>query len=371
MRTIRFLLEKEFKQIFRKISLLPLLLVLHKVQLFLLSYAANYEIKNLQLSVVDNDHSAYSRKLINKFKFNGYFKLEELSNSVKSAEEDLLEDKTDLVLVIPHNFEKNLVSDKKGDLQLLVNAINSVEGGIANAYASEIIRAFQADITIQSLGVSGKANGLEVVTANWYNPELNYKTFMVPGILVELITLVSAFIAALNIVREKEIGTIEQLNVTPVSKIHFILGKLIPFWIFAMYQLTFGLIIARFFFHVPIVGSLLLLYGITALFLFIPLGLGLLISAVSQTQQQAMFIAFFFILNFILLCGLFTPVENMPMWAQYLNMINPLKYIIEISRMILLKGSKFENIQNQFYIIVVMAIVVNFMAAYRYRKTTG
>ena len=162
-----------------------------------------------------------------------------------------------------------------------------------------------------------------MVPAYWYNPLLSYKTFMVPGLLVEIISLIVMFVATLNIVREKEIGTIEQLNVTPIRKWQFIAGKLLPFWLAGLYQLTVGLVLARFVFHVPLVGSLPLLYGIMAVYLTVPLGLGLLISSMSDTQQQAMFVAFFFLIIFILLCGLFTPVEYMPAWARALDVINP------------------------------------------------
>ncbi|SDK59089.1 ABC-2 type transport system permease protein [Catalinimonas alkaloidigena] len=370
MRTVWFILEKEFRQLRRNRTLLALLLVAPLVQLLLLSYAANYEIENLNLTVVDQDHSPEARRLINKFQYTPYFRLVEARPSVAAAEQDLLENRADLVLVIPPHFERNLVRERQGQVQVLVNAINNVKAGLANGYAQAIVQAYQAEVQPARVQVASP-KGLEVVPTYWYNPLLNYQTFMVPGLLVEIISIVVMFVSTLNIVREKEIGTIEQLNVTPIRKWQFILGKLIPFWLAALYQLTVGMLLARFLFHTPFVGSVALLYVITAGFLLIPLGIGLLISAVSDNQQQAMFVAWFFLMVFILMCGLFTPPEYMPTWAQAINRFNPLYYIIRTSRMILLKGSTFANVRGEVIAIFVMAVAINLLAVWRYRKTTG
>ena len=372
MRIVWFLIEKEVRQLRRNRTLLALLLVAPLVQLVLLSFAANYEIQNLTLTVVDQDHSPAARRLINKFQYTPYFQLAQVRASGATAEQDLLTDHADLVLVIPPRFERDLVRGGPARVQLLVNGLDNVKAGLASSYAAGVVQAYQDEVRPATAQAAvATRGGLEVVPAYWYNPMLNYKTFMVPGILVEIISLIVMMVATLNIVREKEIGTIEQLNVTPIRKWQFILGKLLPFWVAGLYQFTIGLLLARFLFHVPMVGSIPLLYGIMSVYLVVPLGLGLLISSVSATQQQALFVAFFFLIIFILLCGLFTPTEYMPAWAQAIDVINPLLYIIDIVRRILLKGSTLRDVIRPVLILLGMALVVNMLAVWRYRKTSG
>jgi len=209
---------------------------------------------------------------------------------------------------------------------------------------------------------------IEVNTSFWYNPELNYKTYMLPGILVILVTIVSMFLAAMNIVREKEIGTIEQINVTPIRKHEFIIGKLVPFMIIALFELAFGLLIGKIFFDLPVVGSIPLLFGFTLVYLLVVLGIGLFISTISSTQQQVMFITFFFMLVFILMGGIFTPTESMPVWAQQINIINPFYYFMKVIRMILLKGSGFWDISYEFFSLLIYGILMLSLSVWRYRK---
>ena len=257
-------------------------------------------------------------------------------------------------------------------VKLLAAMVVAACAGLAGSYAAGIVQAYQAEVRPATVQAALQTRGgLEVVPAYWYNPLLNYKTFMVPGLLVEIISLVVMLVATLNIVREKEIGTIEQLNVTPIHKWQFILGKLLPFWLAGLYQFTVGLLLAHFLFHTPMVGSVPLLYGIVAVFLTVPLGLGLLISSVSNTQQQALFVAFFFLIVFILLCGLFTPTEYMPAWARALDRLNPLLYIIDIARRVLLKGSTLADVAASAGALLAMAVVVNALAVWRYRKASG
>ena len=372
MRNVWFLLEKEVRQLLRNRTLLGLLLVAPIVQLLLLSFAANYEIKNLNLAVVDQDHSPAARRLLDKFQYTPYFRLVQMRPTAQAAGQDLLAGRADLVLVIPPRFERDLVRGGHAQVQLLVNGLDNVKAGLASSYASSIVQAYPGEGRPATVAAAVReTRGLEIVPAYWYNPRLNYKTFMVPGILVEIISLIVMMVATLNIVREKEIGTIEQLNVTPIRKWQFILGKLLPFWVAGLYQFTVGLLLARFLFQVPMVGSVLLLYGIMAVFLAVPLGLGLLISSVSETQQQALFVAFFFLIIFILLCGLFTPTEYMPAWARALDVVNPLLYIIDIARRILLKGSTLRDVLRPVLTLLGMAVAVNMLAVWRYRKTSG
>ncbi|HPE84112.1 MAG TPA: ABC transporter permease, partial [Aequorivita sp.] len=210
---------------------------------------------------------------------------------------------------------------------------------------------------------------LESIPSFWYNTTLDYKTFMVPGILVLLVTMITLFLSGMNIVREKEIGTLEQINVTPIRKSQFIIGKLFPFWVIGMGLLTIGLILAKAIFNIPMEGSIALLYAYTSIYILVILGMGLLISNFTDTQQQAMFIAWFFIVIFILMSGLFTPIESMPKWAQLITEFNPIKYFVEIVRMVMLKGAGFMDILPQLWKTMLYAAIMNGLAVWSYRKT--
>jgi ABC-2 type transport system permease protein len=191
---------------------------------------------------------------------------------------------------------------------------------------------------------------------------------MLPGILVVLVTLIGMFLTAINLVREKEMGTIEQINVTPIHKYQFIAGKLIPFWCIALVELGIGLTIGKVFFHLPIIGNVALLFGFASVYLLAVMGIGLFLSTVSSTQQQVMFLAFFFMITFILMSGIFTPVETMPDWAQTVNMINPFAYFMRVIRMVILKGSGFHDIRMEFGAMFIYALVILSLAVWRYRK---
>lgn len=371
MNRIRYMIEKEFKQLFRNTVLLRMMLAAPVLQLVLLAYAANFEVKNLNIAVVDQDHTTYAQRLVSKFRYIDNFRFRGYLPAYQSAYRELLAGHADLVLLIPPHFERDLGKENHASIQLLVNAIDGTKAGIASGYAQTIIRDFNNDLRIEIGTVlsEGDPSRLDIENQYWYNPRLEYKTFMVPGILFELMLLIGGMIAALNIVREKEIGTQEQLNVTPIRKHEFILGKLTPFVIIGMVQFTMGLLVGVFLFDIPIEGSLLLIYGFAFLFLLLCVGLGLLISTISETQQQAMFAVFFCLVLFILLSGLFSSTEDMPQWAQYLNLLNPLRYIIEAGRNVLLKGSTLRDMQTQFIALLLMAVTLIGLASWRYRKT--
>lgn len=384
MRTVFFLVQKEFLQIFRNRTMLPMLLVMPVFQTLLLSFAANYEIKNLALAVVDHDRSPASRQLVNKFSASGYFQIKTAPQSARLADEAMAMDQVDLILEIPAHFDRDLVRENRASLSLTANAINATKAGLGMGYAQNIIRDFNAGFAqnnpslfaaalpdAESAGqstVKTQAVSLQTTYSNWYNPHLDYKTFMVPGILGEIVALIICFLTALNIVRERELGTIEQLNVTPVQKWQFILGKLLPFWLLSLLMMTVGLTVGKLVFDIPMLGNLGLVFGYTAAFTPCMLGLGFLISNFADSQQQAMFTAWFFLLIFILMCGLFTPVESMPQWAQWLNSINPVKYFVEFMRLVLLKGAQFADIRQNFFTVLTYAVVVNGLAVWTYRK---
>ncbi|HEY3430607.1 MAG TPA: ABC transporter permease, partial [Cyclobacteriaceae bacterium] len=263
MRTLRFLLRKEFSQIFRNKAIVAMILVVPVVQLLILPLAANYEVKNINLAVVDNDHSTYSQKLVSKITASGYFKLTGFNKSFKETLTLIESDRADLVLEIPNGFEKNLVREDQQKLFIAVNAINGVKAGVGGSYLASIVRDFNSDIRFESLSVPkiSSVPVIEITPSNWFNTHMNYRTFMVPGILAVLLTMIGGYLAALNIVKEKEIGTIEQINVTPIKKHHFILGKLIPFWVLGLVVFTLGLLVSWIAYGIIPEGSLLLMYG--------------------------------------------------------------------------------------------------------------
>lgn len=373
MRTILFLIRKEFLQIFRNKGMLPIILVMPFIQLIILSNAADFEIENLKVFYIDKDQSTVSRLLYNKLEGSNYFQIRGYDFNSKEGEKSLVKNESDLVIEIPAGFERNIVREASDEVQLVVNAIDGSKAGLANYYANAVIMDFNQEIK-QRYGSNTSAavanfRNIEITYSNWFNPELNYKTFMVPGILVLLITMIGAFLSSMNIVREKEIGTIEQINVTPIRKHQFIIGKLFPFWILGLVELSVGFVLAKLIFDVPMVGSLFTIYGFSAIYLILILGMGLLISTMTDTQQQAMFISWFFLVIFILMSGLFTPIENMPGWAQKITLFNPVRYFIEVIRMVMLKGSGFKDITWHLGVISAYAIALTSLASFKYRKT--
>lgn len=372
MRTILYIIQKEFIQISRNRSMLPIIFVLPIVQLIILVNAATLEMKRVNMCIVDSDLSSTSRQMTDKFKGSPFFKVKESTFSMEEAEQSLQKDKIDVILRIPQHFERDLIRNNGGKVQVIINAINGTAGGIENAYITNILMEYNKQVTAEWVGVSTKGPlpvpSVAVTTSYWYNPQLNYKTFMVPAVLLLLVTIIGMFLSSLNLVREKELGTIEQINVTPIHKYEFIAGKLIPFWIIALFELGFGLTIGKLLYNIPMLGSLWLLFGVAAIYLLVVLGIGLLISTSANTQQQAMFVSFFFMIVFVMMSGIFTPVESMPLWAQRLNLINPIAYFMRVIRMILLKGSGFTDILREVISLAVYAWIILTLAVWRYRK---
>jgi len=373
MKIIGYIIQKEFKQIFRNKGMLPIIFILPLLQLIILSNAATFDVKNISFSYIDNDKTSTSRALVDKFEASTYFNVLENFPSTKHADEAMKKGEVDVFLEIPRYFERSLVKNRKTDLALYINAIDGAKAGIENVYIQQIVEEFNQRIVIDLVNQSNSQtlDQIEVITipSFWYNNTLNYKTFMVPGILVLLVTMITLFLSGMNIVREKEIGTLEQINVTPIKKHQFIIGKLFPFWVLGLVILTVGLLIAKIIFNVPILGNIGLIYLFTSVYLLVILGMGLLISNFTNTQQQAMFIAWFFVVIFILMSGLFTPIESMPVWAQNITLFNPIRYFVEIIRMVMLKGSGLQDIFPKFAIITLYAIVMNGLAVWSYKKT--
>lgn len=373
MRTIFFLLRKEFTQIRRNRSMLPIIFVVPVIQLLILVNAANLEMENIKLCVNDNDMSSASQGLVNSFASSPFFRITSDAFSEKETFSKIESGTADMAMVIPYGFERKLVREGSAEVQLLINAINGTTAGIGNAYAAQIISRYNRELQIEWKGVQASAikiAGINTIPSFWYNPDLNYKVYMVPAILVILVTIMGMLLAAMNIVREKEMGTIEQINVTPISKLQFVIGKLLPFWIIALFMMSFGLFIGKIIFDIPIAGSLWLLFIVASVYLLVVQGFGLLMSNSAKTQQQALFIAYFFMIVFIMMSGIFTPVESMPDWAQKINYLNPVAYFMKLIRMILIKGSGFYDIYKDLMILLFYGIVMISLAVWRYKKTS-
>lgn len=371
MRIIFFLIRKEFRQIFRNRSMLPIIFVMPIVQLLILANAATFEVRQIKLYIIDQDHTPYARLLISKFAACEYFTLVAQGQDDAQARDAMQQGRADVILEIPRHFERRWVNQEQASLLLAINAIDGASAAVENAYATAIIRDFNQQIVVEYAGaLPAQRQQMKVVSAFWFNPDLAYKTYMVPGILVVLITMVTLFLAGMNIVREKEIGTLEQINVTPIKKHHFIIGKLFPFWLLGLFELAFGLGIGRVIFDIPMVGSLGVVFLFAAIYLMAVLGIGFFISNFTDTQQQAMFLSWFCMVIFILMSGLFTPIESMPTWAQRVTLLNPVRYFVEIMRMVMLKGARLSDITTQLGILIVYAAVMNLLAILSYRKTT-
>ncbi len=369
---LKYLLEKEFKQ-FRRNTFLPRLVVMFPmVILLVIPLVASFEVKNINLSIIDHDKSSYTQSLIQKIQASGYFKITNLSDRYDNALDEIERDKADIILEIPVDFEKYLVKEMKADVMISANAVNGNKGGLGTAYLVNIISDFNQDIrTDLSQNVQKAAIPmLEIIPQYRYNPSLLYEVFMVPALMVMVMAMVCGFLPALNIVSEKENGTIEQMNVTPVQKFTLILSKLIPYWIIGYVVLSICIGVAYFVWNIEVAGSLVTLYLFVTIFILAISGFGLVVSNYAVTVQQAMFMMFFFVLTFVFMSGLYTPVENMPGWAQMISNFSPLKYMIQVLRMVFLKGSNFYELMPQFFALLSFAIFFNGWAVLSYSKSS-
>jgi ABC-2 type transport system permease protein len=383
MRAILALAWAEVLHVVRDKATLAQVIVVPVVQLLVLSNAATFTIRQTPTYVVDLDHTPTSRGLLTRLTAAGRFRITGASGSTDLGNDALLRDNASLVVVIPTDFEKALVRDGTAEVLLSVNAEKGSSAGIIQSYASDIMADYSRELgarlrpgisTVVAPDRAGPLTGvvrIEGRARSWYNPTLNYKHYMVPGILVALVTLISTLLSAQNIAREKEIGTLEQLNVTPITKGQFITAKLLPFWVLAMIDLAIGLLIAWSVFGVPMRGSLLLLFAVAGIYLVVTLGIGLLISGRVDTQQQAMFVTFFVMMIYLLMSGLFTPVDSMPHWVQIAAEFNPVKHFVSISRAILIKGAGLAEVVRPLGILVAFAVGTFWLAVGQYTKRTA
>jgi ABC-2 type transport system permease protein len=367
---LKFLIEREFKQIRRNPFLPRVIVAFPFMALWILPMAANFEVRNVRLSVVDNSHSTYSSRLVRKVASSGYFKLANLSSNYSQALRDVELDRADVVLEIPPRFEENLVREGASSVMISANTVNGTRGGLGSAFLASVVGDFAAEVHGEWRQGTGTlaVPSFGIVPQFRYNPHLRYPVFMVPALMVMLMTLICGFLPALNIVSEKERGTIEQINVTPVSRLAFIMSKLIPYWIIGFVVLTICFGVARLFYGLIPKGNLYTIYLFASVYVLALSGFGLVISNFAKSIQQAMFMMFFFVMTFIFMSGLYTPVNSMPQWAQNVSIFSPLKYFILVMRLVYLKGSGIGELTVPFGALCGFALFFNTLAVVTYRK---
>lgn len=380
-RRTRALARAEVLHVVRDRASLVQIIVLPLIQLLVLSNVATFAVKRSPAYFVDFDHSAASRGIVTRFAASDLFEIVGQSASPDSANEAMLRGDATIVVTVPHDFERDLTRDKAAAIGLDVNSEKGSAAGIVQSYAAQILTDYAAELGREIVPTRRNvvdepsevppvpnAGRIDVRLRSWYNQTLDYKHYMVPGILVALVTMIGTLITAQNIAREKEMGTLEQLNVTPIGKAEFITAKLLPFWVLAMADLALGLVAARAVFGVPIRGSLVLLMGSAGLYLIVALAIGLWISTLVETQQQAMFTSFFVIMIYLLMSGLLTPIDSMPHWVQVASLVNPVRHFVAISRAILVKGAGLAEIGLHLSILGLFAVVFLTLAIRQYRK---
>jgi ABC-2 type transport system permease protein len=382
VRRILSLARAEVLHVVRDHATMAQVLVVPIVQLLVLSNAATFAIRDTAAYVVDLDKTATSRGLVRRFAASGHFKIVEQSDSQALSNDALLDGRVTMVLTIPHDFESSLVRTGSAPVQVVVNAEKGSAAGIVQSYAARILASYSAELTPElrpsfraaqssSPPPSRGSPRIDVRVRSWYNPTLDYRDYMVPGILVSLVTLISTLLTSQNIAREKELGTLEQLNVTPITRGQFIAAKLLPFWALALIDFAIGLTVGWLVFDIPMRGSLVLLFGVAAIYLVVALAIGLWVSTLVETQQQAMFVTFFIMMVYLLMSGLFTPIDSMPRWVRILSEFTPVRHFVQISRAILVKGAGLAEIARPLVILVLYAAVMLTLAVRQYSKRTA
>ncbi len=384
-RRVLVLAHAEVLHVARDRASLVQVILLPLIQLLLLSNVATFEIKRSPAYIVDFDHTSTSRGVVNRLGASGFFDIVGQSGSPDSANDAMLGGRATLVVTIPHDFERSLVRTGTAPIGLDVNAEKGSAAGIVQSYASQILSDYSRELSAEiHPNLQTIAEGppdeqapragvprIETRVQSRYNPTLNYKHYMVPGILVALVTMIGTLLTAQNIAREREMGTLDQLNVTPITRAEFITAKLLPFWVLALVDLALGLLVGHLVFGVPIRGSVVLLLAAAGVYLIVALAIGLLISTGVETQQQAMFVSFFILMIYLLMSGLLTPIDSMPHWVQVLSELNPVRHFVSISRAVLVKGAGFAEIARPLAILAVYGVAVLALAIRLYHKRTA
>jgi ABC-2 type transport system permease protein len=366
------MLVKEFIQVLRDPRMKALIFVMPVVQLIMFGYAVTTDVDHIKTAVCDLDKSPQSRALVERFTASGYFTVVDSTNNPQRLGELLDRGKATIGIQINRGFADDLRSGRQAAIQTIVDGTDSNTGTVAMDYAQRITQEFSrarsAPIELTTLAQPPQANPIELRSRAWFNPDLKSRYYNVPGVIAVVVLLISLLLTAMAIVREREIGTMEQLMVTPIQPFELILGKTLPFVLISFIDVLVVTFIGINWFNVPIQGSLLLLLFGAGLYLMSTIGIGLFISTISQTQQQALMSSFFFYLPAVLLSGFMFPISNMPEPAQWLTYLNPLRYFLVIIRDIFLKGSGWEILWPQFAALAVLGTTLLLISSLRFKK---
>ena len=358
--SLKYLIQKEFIQI-RRNAFLPRLIVVFPIMIMcVMPWVMNMEVKNVVVDVVDNDRSVQSLRLVHDIEASHYFIFNGQKTSYSSALKEIEHAEADVVVVIPQHYSRDLINGRVPQVLIAANAVNGVKGTMGTAYLSQIVNtnANPNTTAIQS----------KISTLFLYNKHLDFKLYMIPALFAIVMMLMTGFLPALNIVGEKETGTIEQINVTPVSKWAFILAKLIPYWIIALFVITVCLLLAWSIYGITPNGPLWLIYLIAMLLALFFSSFGLIISNYSDTMQQAVFVMWFFVVILMLLSGLFTPTRSMPTWSFLTTYINPMCYFVEAVRTVFIRGGGIQSIWPQILALAAIALFMSVWAVKSYKK---
>lgn len=361
--TVIYLIQKEFKQIFRN-KILPIVFVILPIVLTNgVPRIATQEVKELRFCVVDNDHSATSAEIIDEIDASIYIDLAAVCNNYDDAMAVIDAGEADLILEFQPHFERELVKEGNANVMLSTNSTNGTKGGMAQSYISQIITDYQQKLTSAQPSIQSP-----VSTTFLFNKQLDYKFYMIPALVGMLLILIVCFLPALNIVGEKEKGTIEQINVTPIRKREFIVSKVVPYVIIGLFMVMEALMVAKGMFGFWPKGSLLSIFLFVILFCMLLSSFGLIVSNYSDTLQQAALTIFFFLVVFMLMSGLLTPIQSMPTWAQKLTLVNPMRYFVEAMRAIYIKGATIVDLSLQLIVLTVYSCLTWTWAILSYKK---
>lgn len=367
---INYLIEKEFNQIRRNIILPVVFIILPVALMNIIPRVATQEVKNLKFCVIDNDHSSLSRRLIQKIDASEYLLFTVYAQSEVEAMEAIDAADADLFVEIPQGFEKMFVTGvaDANNIYVAANATNGIKAAMGQNYVQQIIISFlQDEVAVQpQSNATAQPPSLRFV----FNHRLDYKIYMIPAVFALMLTLIVGFLPSLNIVGEKERGTIEQVNVTPIGKLEFILSKLIPYWLIGLAMSVIALFMGRVLFDISPAGNVLVMFLFILIFCILISSFALVISNYSDTTSQAALTMFFFLVIFILMSGLLTPICSMPEWAQWISMLDPMRHIIEALRLIYVKGSTFSELMPQFHALMLYALAMSTWAVFSYKKSS-
>lgn len=363
-RILKALLQKEIRLMKRNPIIPKIVLIMPLMVMLVIPLVANLDVKNVNVTIVDNDHSQLSRRMVSDIDAAQSLTVFEVCNSHREAMVTIENGKSDVILTIPIDYSKNLATHIV-PVDIEANGVNATKGMLGSQYLAKAV--------VGTLNQWQAENGIsipqsEISVINRYNPTLNFRNYMIPALMVVLLIIICGFLPTLNLVSEKESGTIDAMNVTPVSRFTFVLSKLIPFWIIGLLVVTIGITVGRLVYGLAPLGSIWAIYLATILFSLVMSGLGVVIANKSATMLQSIFVMFAFIMIFQLMSGLFTPIRSMPMWAQYITYAIPPRYFIEIMRSVYLKGTTICELWIEYLCLVGFAFFLCLLAALTYKK---